>query len=84
MKQMMYVFFLLHRKVRFLRDGVRQVLISGSRMHIHPLSSKIQTVFLITDYEQGFRRMAQRLPNKTTYQLYRDYLDNFRINHGRN
>ena len=41
---------------------------------------EIQTVFLITDYEQGFRRMAQMLPGRTSYQLYRDYLDNFRIN----
>jgi adenine-specific DNA-methyltransferase len=41
---------------------------------------EIKTIFLITDYEQGFRRMAQRIPDKTTYQLYRDYLDNFRIN----
>lgn len=41
---------------------------------------EIQTVFLITDYEQGFRRMAQMLPDRTSYQLYRDYLDNFRIN----
>ena len=28
--------------------------------------------------------MTQELKGKTTYQLYRDYLDNFRINAGRN
>ena len=43
----------------------------------HP---EIETVFIITDYEAGYRMMAQRLRVKNTYQLYRDYLDNFRIN----
>ena len=45
---------------------------------------EIQTVFLITDYEVNYRSMAKNLRVKKTYQLYRDYLDNFRINHGRN
>lgn len=50
------------------------------------LSNKpeIQTVYLITDYEVNYRSMAKSLGVETTYQLYRDYLDNFRINHGRN
>lgn len=43
----------------------------------------IETVFIVTDSEPGYREMASRLPVKTTYQLYRDYLDNFRINTGR-
>ena len=43
----------------------------------HP---NIETVFIITDYEAGYRMMAERLHVKNTYQLYRDYLDNFRIN----
>ena len=38
----------------------------------------------MTDYEPGFVEMSQELEGKTTYQLYRDYLDNFRINAGRN
>ncbi len=46
--------------------------------------SEIETVFLITDYEANYRSMAKNLCVKITYQLYRDYLDNFRINHGRN
>ena len=46
-------------------------------------NSEIQTVFLITDYEVNYRSMAKNLSVKVTYQLYRDYLDNFRINHGR-
>ena len=45
---------------------------------------EIQTAYLITDYEVNYRAMKKNLSVKTTYQLYRDYLDNFRINHGRN
>lgn len=40
----------------------------------------IQTVFLVTDYEPAYVSMSKRLNVQTTYQLYRDYLDNFRIN----
>ncbi|HWR28661.1 MAG TPA: DNA methyltransferase, partial [Negativicutes bacterium] len=46
----------------------------------HP---EIQTAYLITDYEVNYRAMKSSLAVETTYQLYRDYLDNFRINHGR-
>lgn len=45
--------------------------------------SNIETVFIVTDYESGYRIMIQSLAVKNTYQLYRDYLDNFRINRGR-
>ncbi len=47
----------------------------------HP---EIEVVYLVTDYEAAFVAMTQALPGKKTYQLYRDYLDNFRINAGRN
>lgn len=47
----------------------------------HP---EIQTAFIITDYEKGFKTMTAKLKIKNTYQLYRDYLDNFRINTERN
>ena len=47
-------------------------------------SPEIQTVFIVTDYEVNYRAMVQDLGIETSYQLYRDYLDNFRINHGRN
>lgn len=40
----------------------------------------IQTVFLVTDYEPAYVSMSKRMNVQTTYQLYRDYLDNFRIN----
>ena len=43
----------------------------------HP---EIETVYIITDYEAGYCAMAKNLTVKHTYQLYRDYLDNFRIN----
>lgn len=43
----------------------------------------IQTVYLVTDYEQGYRAMAKSLQAPRKFQLYRDYLDNFRINTGR-
>ena len=43
----------------------------------HP---EIETVYIITDYEAGYCAMAKNLNVKYTYQLYRDYLDNFRIN----
>lgn len=44
---------------------------------------EILTVFLITDSSDGYREMIAHLDGKETYQLYRDYLENFRINIGR-
>lgn len=46
-------------------------------------ASNIETVFIVTDSEAGYREMSAKLQVKTSYQLYRDYLDNFRINTGR-
>ena len=46
----------------------------------HP---EIETVFIITDSESGYRDMIAGLDVKESYQLYRDYLDNFRINAAR-
>lgn len=40
----------------------------------------IQTVFIVTDSESAYREMIRFYDNKECYQLYRDYLDNFRIN----
>lgn len=45
---------------------------------------EIDTIFIVTDYESAFRSMIKSFPGKDAYQLYRDYLDNFRINTGRN
>ncbi len=44
---------------------------------------KIKTIFIVTDSEPGYREMVSGLRVKNTYQLYREYLDNFRINQGR-
>lgn len=46
----------------------------------HP---EIQTIYIVTDSEAGYREMISGFSGKDTYQLYRDYLDNFRINTGR-
>lgn len=43
----------------------------------------IQTVFIVTDNERSYQSMVSELNVKNTYQLYRDYLDNFRINQNR-
>ena len=44
---------------------------------------QVETVYIITDYEAGYRSMAEALHDKQCCQLYRSYLDNFRINQGR-
>ena len=41
---------------------------------------EIETVYLVTDSDSDYRSMSRGLNVKQTYQLYRDYLDNFRIN----
>lgn len=46
----------------------------------HP---EIQAVFIVTDSETAYRSMIRTYNEKECYQLYRDYLDNFRINTGR-
>ena len=46
----------------------------------HP---EIQAIYIVTDSEAGYREMISGYSDKNTFQLYRDYLDNFRINTGR-
>ena len=41
---------------------------------------EIETVYLVTDSDADYRSVSKGLNVKQTYQLYRDYLDNFRIN----
>ena len=41
---------------------------------------EIDTVYIIDDSEENYRALAAQLSVKNTYQLYRDYLDNFKIN----
>lgn len=50
------------------------------RLAQHP---EIQAVFIVTDSEPAYREMIRNYESKDCYQLYRDYLDNFRINIGR-
>ena len=49
----------------------------AEKLEEHP---EIETVFIITDSESGYRDMLSGLNVKASYQLYRGYLDNFRIN----
>lgn len=51
-----------------------------AELSMHP---EIQTVFIVTDSETAYRSMIRTYDGKVCYQLYRDYLDNFRINTGR-
>lgn len=51
-----------------------------AQLEQHP---EIQTVFIVTDSESAYRTMIRTYEGKACYQLYRDYLDNFRINTGR-
>lgn len=41
---------------------------------------EVETVYIIEDSEENYRALAASLNVKQTYQLYRDYLDNFKIN----
>lgn len=46
-------------------------------------TSCIKTIYFVTDSDAGYREMIAHYPDMSTYQLYRDYLDNFRIKIGR-
>ena len=48
-----------------------------AQLDAHP---EIDTVFIVTDSEKAYREMVSGIRAKHTYQLYRSYLDNFRIN----
>lgn len=42
---------------------------------------EIEVVYLITDSQSAYLAMVEELKDVKTYQLYRDYLENFRINY---
>lgn len=44
------------------------------------VKEQISAVFIVTDSEPAFLEMSNQLQGIKAYQLYRDYLDNFRIN----
>ncbi len=48
-----------------------------TELECHP---DIQYVFIVTDSTPGFQEMSRELQAENVIQLYRDYLDNFRIN----
>jgi len=58
----------------------KEYMAFAEKLDEHP---EIETVFIITDSESGYRDMIAGLNVKESYQLYRDYLDNFRINAAR-
>ena len=41
----------------------------------------IDVIYIITDSPSAYLNMIQEMKGLTTYQLYRDYLENFRINY---
>ncbi len=47
-------------------------------------TDKITTVYFVTNSEEAFREMSKGIPIKRTYQLYRDYIDNFVLGGRRN
>lgn len=55
----------------------RAYMAFSEKLDEHP---EIETVFIVTDSDGGYRDMISGLNVKESYQLYRDYLDNFRIN----
>lgn len=58
----------------------KEYMAFAEKLDEHP---EIETVFIVTDSESGYRDMIAGLDVKASYQLYRDYLDNFRINAAR-
>ncbi len=46
-------------------------------------ADEVRMVYLVVDSDSMYREMAQCFPKRQTCQLYRDYLDNFRINPAR-
>lgn len=74
-------------KMLMLPDNKFAVLIDetyysefDAKLMEHP---EIQTIYIITDSESAYREMIRSYEGKDCYQLYRDYIDNFRINTGR-
>lgn len=55
----------------------RAYMAFAEKLDEHP---EIEMVFFVTDSDSGYRDMISGLDVKESYQLYRDYLDNFRIN----
>ena len=78
-EDMKYMMILPENKMAILLD---EVYYSEFDMELEK-HAEIKTVFIITDSESAYREMTRTYDDKDCYQLYRDYLDNFRINIGR-
>ena len=78
-EQTPYMLILPENKFAVLVDE-KAYMDFSEKLEEHP---EIETVFIITDSESGYRDMISGLNVKASYQLYRDYLDNFRINAAR-
>lgn len=74
-----HMLILLKNKMAILIDEIYYPEFDA-KLAEHP---EIQTVFIVTDSESAYREMIRTYEGKDCYQLYRDYLDNFRINTGR-
>ena len=46
-------------------------------------NENISMIYFVLDSDSMYREMARNFPKQGTCQLYRDYLDNFRINMSR-
>lgn len=55
----------------------KQYMEFAGKLDEHP---EIETVYIVTDSESGYRDMIAGLNVRESCQLYRDYLDHFRIN----
>lgn len=70
-----------------LPENKMAVLIDDNQYHAFKEEMEkvegIDTLYIITDFEREYTIMANELGIPNTFQLYRDYLDNFRINHSR-
>jgi adenine-specific DNA-methyltransferase len=47
-------------------------------------TENIRVVYFVTNSEEAFREMSDGIGMERTYQLYRDYIDNFVIGSRRN
>ncbi len=71
-----HMLVLKHNKMAILMDEMYYTEFD-ERLKEYP---DIQTIYIVTDSENAYREMILSYDNKDCYQLYRDYLDNFRIN----
>lgn len=68
-----------HNKMAILLDDT---VFPAFEKEIHQVSD-IQTLFIVTDSEKEFVAISKELGIDNSFQIYRDYLDNFRINRNR-